>query len=168
MTATTRLAPPASFADTRPAAPGAMSDLGRQARTFILVGVVSTLAYAGLFTLLRAFETAEAANVVALVVTAIGNTAANRRLTFGVRGRASFVRDQLAGLLALAVALAITSGAIALLGRIAPGCGPVGRARRAHRRQRGRDPRAVPPPPRVGPPRPARPSLRHGLERSQS
>lgn len=121
MTATTRLAPPASFADTRPAAPGAMSDLGRQARTFILVGVVSTLAYAGLFTLLRVFETAAAANVVALVLTAIGNTAANRRLTFGVRGRASFVRDQLAGFIALAVALAITSGAIALLGRIAPG-----------------------------------------------
>jgi putative flippase GtrA len=60
------------------------------------------------------------ANAVALVVTAIGNTAANRRLTFGVRGRRSLVRDQAAGLVAFAIALALTTGAIALLGWLAP------------------------------------------------
>jgi putative flippase GtrA len=101
-------------------APRGLGDLVHQAWTFVLVGVVSTLAYAALFTLLRAFVTAGAANALALVVTAIGNTAANRRLTFRVRGRASLVRDHLAGLLALAVALVITSSAIAVLGVLAP------------------------------------------------
>ena len=93
---------------------------GRQVVTFGLVGVISTLAYVGLFAALRPVATAGVANAVALVVTAVGNTAANRRLTFGVRGRRSLVRDQVAGLAAFAVALAMTSGAIALLGWLVP------------------------------------------------
>src|SRR3954468_18790474 len=55
---------------------------------FLGVGVVSTLAYAALFLLLRAPLGADGANALALAVTAVGNTAANRRLTFRVRGRA--------------------------------------------------------------------------------
>jgi putative flippase GtrA len=65
--------------------------------------------------------TAVASNAVALFVTAIGNTAANRRLTFGVRGRASMVRDQVAGLGAFAIALVITTGAVIALAVVAPG-----------------------------------------------
>lgn len=94
--------------------------LVRQARSFVLVGLVSTGAYAALFAILRAFTTAGVANALALVITAIGNTAANRRLTFGVRGRGSLVRDHLAGLAAFAVALVITSSAIAVLSAVAP------------------------------------------------
>ncbi|HEX7472592.1 MAG TPA: GtrA family protein [Candidatus Limnocylindrales bacterium] len=120
MTAPTRLAP---FADERPTAPRAFRGPTHQARTFVLVGVVSTAAYAGLFTLLRSFVTAGAANALALVVTAIGNTTANRVFTFGVRGRASLLRDHLAGFVALGVALLITTGAIALLGAVAPHAG---------------------------------------------
>ena len=41
---------------------------------------------------------AQAANVVALLVTAVANTAANRRLTFGVRGRDGAARHQVQGL----------------------------------------------------------------------
>ena len=120
MTAPTRVAP---LADERLEAPRVSGRLTRQARTFVLVGVVSTVAYAVLFTLLRAFTSAGVANALALVSTAIGNTTANRALTFGVRGRASLLRDHLAGFLALGVALLITSGAIALLGAVAPNAG---------------------------------------------
>src|SRR4051812_41208366 len=58
-----------------------------QLAAFAAIGVLSTLAYVGLFVLLRGFGSAQAANLVALLATAVVNTAANRRLTFGVRGR---------------------------------------------------------------------------------
>jgi putative flippase GtrA len=89
--------------------------LGSQVGRFAAVGVVSTLAYVALYSLVRAFEPAPLANALALITTTVGNTAANRRLTFGVRGRADLVRDHLAGLAGLAVALVITTTAIALL-----------------------------------------------------
>jgi putative flippase GtrA len=88
----------------------------RQVLTFGAIGVVSTLAYVVLYAALRIVSPAIVANALALVVTAIGNTAANRRLTFEVRGRADLARDHVAGLLAFAVALAITSGSLTLLG----------------------------------------------------
>ena len=64
-----------------------------------------------------------ASNALALILTAVGNTAANRRLTFAVRDRAGALRDQVGGLVALGVALAITSVAVGLLGTLAPGAG---------------------------------------------
>jgi putative flippase GtrA len=104
----------------RPISRHVPDELFRQARAFAMVGLVSTVAYACLFTLLRSFVMAGAANAAALFITAIGNTTANRVLTFGVRGRRSLARDHLAGFIALGVALLITSGAIALLGALAP------------------------------------------------
>lgn len=95
--------------------------VARQAGTFAAIGVVSTLAYVALYALLRAALPATVANALALMVTALGNTAANRRLTFEVRGRDGLARDHAAGLLAFGVALAITSVSLALLGRVAPG-----------------------------------------------
>ena len=71
--------------------------------------MVSTAAYAALYLAFRNLSPAVVANALALVVTAVGNTAANRRFTFGVRGGGSMVRDQVGGLVALAVALAITT-----------------------------------------------------------
>src|SRR5690348_1021473 len=53
---------------------------------FLSVGVASTLAYALLFLTLRGGLGAAGANALALGLTAVGNTAANRRLTFGIRG----------------------------------------------------------------------------------
>ena len=58
---------------------------------------------------------AQGANLVALLVTAIANTAANRRFTFGVRGRVRVVRHQFEGLLVFAIGLALTSGSLAVL-----------------------------------------------------
>ena len=84
-----------------------------QAMRFAAIGVVSTLAYAGLYLLLRGVLSPQPANALALVITALGNTAANRRLTFGVRGRDSLIRDHAAGLVAFGVALLLTSVAIA-------------------------------------------------------
>jgi len=95
----------------------------RRLVTFGAIGIVSTAAYALLYAILRGHASATISNLIALVVTAVGNTAANRRLTFGVRGRETVLRDQLAGLFAFCVALAITTGSIALLHRVAPDAG---------------------------------------------
>jgi putative flippase GtrA len=84
---------------------------------------VSTLAYAVLYTVIRGAVAAPAANAVALVITAVGNTAAYRRLTFGVRGRGSLLREQAAGLAAFGIALLLTSASIACLDIVAPGAG---------------------------------------------
>ena len=99
--------------------------LGREVLVFAAIGVASTIAYAVLYLLLRGVTGAVAANAVALLLTAVGNTAANRRFTFGVRSsdRASIVRDQLAGLVALGVALAITTLAATALDQVAPAAG---------------------------------------------
>ncbi|MFC6090911.1 glycosyltransferase [Saccharothrix lopnurensis] len=103
-----------------PHAPGVPAGLVRQLVRFSAIGVVSTLAYLLLFVLLRGGVGAQGANLVALLVTAIGNTAANRRFTFGVRGRRHAGRHQFEGLLVLALGLGLTSGALALAHRIAP------------------------------------------------
>jgi putative flippase GtrA len=103
--------------------PPEMRPIGSQLRSFITIGILSTAAYVVLYGGLRTVLTAVASNALALFVTAIGNTAANRRLTFGIRGRASIVRDQAAGMGAFGVALAITTGAVALLGVVAPRAG---------------------------------------------
>jgi putative flippase GtrA len=97
--------------------------LGEQIRSFAFIGAVSTVAYAALFTVLRTFAPAGVANAAAVVVTAIGNTAANRRLTFDVRDRASLVRDHAAGLVGLALAVAITTSAVGMLGLLVPHAG---------------------------------------------
>jgi putative flippase GtrA len=91
----------------------------RQAIRFTFVGACSTLAYLALFLLLHAPLGAQAANLVALLVTAIANTGVNRRFTFGVSGR-GVVRHQIQGLLVFACGLALTSGSLALLSALSP------------------------------------------------
>lgn len=94
--------------------------LPRQLVSFGVIGVVSTVAWAVLYDLLRHTMNPVPANAIALVATAIANTAANRRLTFGVRGRDGLARDHGAGLAAFALALALTTGAAAGLGVVTP------------------------------------------------
>jgi putative flippase GtrA len=88
--------------------------------SYAAIGVVCTAAYVGLYAALRNVSSAAVANVLALVITATANTAANCRLTFEVRGRDDLVRHQAAALLALAVALAVTSGSLGILDVVAP------------------------------------------------
>jgi putative flippase GtrA len=84
-----------------------------QVASFAAVGAVSTAAYALLFWMLRPVAPTAMANALALVVTAIANTAANRRYTFGIQGRAGLAMDHAGGLVALALALVTTNVAIA-------------------------------------------------------
>jgi putative flippase GtrA len=82
---------------------------------FVAVGIASTIAYALIYLALRELMGADAANAIALAVTAVGNTAANRRLTFGVRGRSGLLRHHLLGGIVFLLALALTSGALVTL-----------------------------------------------------
>jgi putative flippase GtrA len=82
---------------------------------FTGIGVISTLAYALLFVALHPLLGPVGANAAALALTAIGNTAANRRLTFGVRGREGVVRHHMRGALVFVLTLALTNGALAVL-----------------------------------------------------
>jgi putative flippase GtrA len=91
----------------------APNSLFRQAVRFGAVGVASTLAYLVLFMLMHGVIGAQAANLVALFVTAVANTATNRRFTFGVTGGTKAARHHVEGLIVFAIALAITSGALA-------------------------------------------------------
>jgi putative flippase GtrA len=97
--------------------------LVRQLVTFGAIGIASTAAYVVLYGVLRSETSAAVANACALVVTAVANTAANRRLTFGVRGGHSLLRDHLGGLIALGVALAVTTASVAVLALVAPHAG---------------------------------------------
>ncbi len=90
---------------------------------FMAVGVVSTAAYGLLFLLLAGVVGHVAANALALAITALGNTAANRRVSFGVRGREGLVRQHGAGLMVFLIALGLTAGAQRLLFAIDPRAG---------------------------------------------
>jgi len=103
--------------------PTALADLRGVARLalaapvarFAAIGVISTLAYALLFLLLAGLLGSALASAVALALTAVGNTAANRRLTFGIRGREGLARQHVAGFLVFLLALALTNGALTVL-----------------------------------------------------
>jgi putative flippase GtrA len=82
---------------------------------FALVGMCSTLAYGLLFVALRGPVGVGLANALALAMTAIGNTQANRRLTFGLRGRAGLIRQHVMGALVYVLTLGLTVGALGAL-----------------------------------------------------
>jgi putative flippase GtrA len=87
---------------------------GSHVARFLAVGVCSTLAYALLYLALRSPLGPAGANAAALLVTAVGNTQANRHFTFGIRGRASLARQHVMGALVFFLTLGLTSGALAL------------------------------------------------------
>jgi putative flippase GtrA len=84
---------------------------------FLAIGALSTLAYALLYLLLCGALGPGGANALALALTAVANTQANRRFTFGIRGRAGLLRQQAAGALVYLLALGLTAGALDLLHR---------------------------------------------------
>src|SRR5262249_24638958 len=90
---------------------------------FMAVGVLATTAHALPFLTPGAGGGMGAgiANAAALAVTAVANTAANRRLTFGVMGRAGLLKQHAAGALVYAITLALTAGALGVLHGVAPG-----------------------------------------------
>ena len=87
---------------------------------FLTIGVASTIAYALLYLLLRAPLGAGGANALALALTAVANTQANRRFTFQIRGRTGLLRQHAAGAVVYLIALGLTGGALDVLTALAP------------------------------------------------
>ena len=80
---------------------------------FTCVGVASTAVFTVLYLGLRSTGMpALPANAICQLVTAVANTAVNRRVTFGIRGRARALRHQFLGLVAFGAGLALTSLAL--------------------------------------------------------
>jgi len=96
--------------------PGMVGQLVR----FGIIGVASTLAYTLLYWILHPLFGGQGANLIALLLTAIGNTTANRAFTFRIHGRTNAARHQLNGLLVFAFGLAVTSGSLFLLQHFVP------------------------------------------------
>ncbi|MCW0213448.1 MAG: GtrA family protein, partial [Pseudonocardia sp.] len=103
--------------------PGVPTGMTSQLARFAAIGVASTLVNLLLYLMFRTFTGPIAANVVALLLTTVANTAANRRLTFGVRGRDGAARHQFQGLIVFGIGLGLTTGALALLTMIVPNPG---------------------------------------------
>ncbi len=103
-----------------PLVPGVPRGMISQLVRFGIVGGASTVAYALLYLVLHSMIGAQAANFVALLATAILNTAANRAFTFGVRGSASAAKHQMQGLLIFAFGLLLTSGSLFVLHQWVP------------------------------------------------
>jgi len=110
-----QLRPPSPTGPGGDAGRAASGELTWQIATFAVVGVASTIAYVLMYLLLRGVMPAQAANVLSLLATAVANTAANRRVTFGICGRLHAARHQVKGLIAFGIGLALTSGALATL-----------------------------------------------------
>ena len=89
--------------------------LRREIGVFATVGVASTVAYGLLYLVLRSALPTYAANATALLLTAIANTAANRRFTFGVQGPRDLLRHHSQGFVVFALGLGLTTGALWLL-----------------------------------------------------
>jgi putative flippase GtrA len=102
-------------------APALPDGMGRQLPAFAVIGAASTLAQLVLFVLLRLVMGPLWANALSLVVTTVGNTAANRRFTFGVTGTRRALRQQLEGGAAFVLGLVLSTGGLALLHAAAPG-----------------------------------------------
>ncbi|MEU4825054.1 bifunctional glycosyltransferase family 2/GtrA family protein [Actinomadura sp. NPDC023710] len=114
---------PGPAAATGRAAEALPAGMARQLPAFAVIGVLSTLAQLILFVLLRLFLGPLWANALSLVITTVGNTAANRRFTFGVTGNRRALRQQLEGGAAFLLGLALSTGGLALLHTAAPGAG---------------------------------------------
>ncbi|WP_305786030.1 bifunctional glycosyltransferase family 2/GtrA family protein [Symbioplanes lichenis] len=98
---------------------GVPAGLAGQLIRFAAVGAASTLAYLALYALLRTGAGAQWANLIALLVTAVANTAVNRRVTFRIQGSDGAWRHHVQGLVVFGIGLGLTSGTLALLQAVA-------------------------------------------------
>jgi putative flippase GtrA len=96
-----------------PPGTGTRRPVGSQLIRFAGIGVMTSLLFAVLFALLVDPLGAIAADVVALGLCAVVNLAANRRITFAVRGRIGRMREYSAGLALAVLPLALTVLALA-------------------------------------------------------
>jgi putative flippase GtrA len=89
--------------------PPLADDFGRQLVGFAKVGAISTIVSLVLFLILRGDVGAVAANLIAVGATAIGNTWANRRYTFGYRDSSGRSQHYVGGVAIALGGLALTS-----------------------------------------------------------
>ncbi|MEA5453417.1 glycosyltransferase [Sinomonas sp. JGH33] len=99
----------------RPLLPGRAPSFFGQVLRFGAVGVFSTLAFALLYLLLQPGLGAQLANFSALLITAVLNTAANRRFTFGIRGPERYSVQQFQGLIVFGLAWGLTASSLLVL-----------------------------------------------------
>jgi putative flippase GtrA len=102
-----------SVRDLRAGARRHAQGLAAQVLRFACIGLMSTLAYVLLYLLMRTGLPAQNANALALLATAIGNTAANRRWTFAMSGSEGVLRQHAQGLAVFVAALLITALSLA-------------------------------------------------------
>jgi putative flippase GtrA len=95
------------------ARPPLADDFGRQLVVFVKIGVVSTIVSLALFLMLRSSVGAVWANLLAVGATALGNTWANRRYTFGYRDSRERGRHYLGGVAISLAGLGLSSLALA-------------------------------------------------------
>ncbi|GAA4887110.1 bifunctional glycosyltransferase family 2/GtrA family protein [Saccharopolyspora cebuensis] len=94
--------------------------LRRQIVSFAAIGLLSTAISTALYALLRLWLPPVVANLISLVVTALGNTEANRRFTFRRGGSGGTGRVHVQGLVVFGAYCAVTSGALLALGLAVP------------------------------------------------
>ncbi|TNB70740.1 glycosyltransferase [Arthrobacter sp. BB-1] len=104
----------------RPIVPQSRPSFFGQVIRFGMVGGISTVAFALLFLLFQGPLGAQQANFLALLLTAIGNTAANRRFTFGINGPEKLFTQQFQGLVVFSLAWSLTSSSLLALHAISP------------------------------------------------
>jgi putative flippase GtrA len=92
-----------------------LSGENRRPARFVVVGVVSTLAYLIAYLALRPAVGVWWANGLALALTAVANTAANRRYTFGIEGPAGRRRHYVRGAAAFVAGLVASSLGLVVL-----------------------------------------------------
>jgi putative flippase GtrA len=95
------------------ARPPLADDFGRQIVVFVKIGVISTVVSLLLFLMLRDSVGAVWANLLAVGATALGNTWANRRYTFGHRGTRQRGRHYMGGVAIALAGLGLSSLALA-------------------------------------------------------
>ncbi|MHA7176700.1 GtrA family protein [Arthrobacter sp. Sr24] len=95
--------------------------LAAQLRGFGLVAIICTVISMTIFAGLRPVTGTQWANVISLMLCSVLNTELNRRMSFGINSRHMWWRDHRRGLWVMMLALAMTSGSLLLLHRLAPG-----------------------------------------------
>ncbi|MDJ0313141.1 GtrA family protein [Arthrobacter sp. H35-D1] len=94
--------------------------LASQLRGFAVVAVICTVISMAIFASLRPLTGTQWANAISLILCSVLNTELNRRMSFGIRGRHLWWRDQRRGLWVMLLALAMTSGSLVLLHQVLP------------------------------------------------
>jgi putative flippase GtrA len=91
-----------------------------QLKRFVSIGILVTLANLTFYALLRGDLGPLTANLVAMLICTVANTAANRRLTFNIRGPKDRAKHQLQGLAVFGLGLGLTTAALTALSSTTP------------------------------------------------